>query len=191
MTASLHLVDATVYIDAEGVGIEQGNPGGTPRSAKLAKGYARLKFTPSKPGKIRLCAVLETGDDQVLTGALEIRVVPVKLGEVWETVYARRIKKVEGGWKDVSDDPVARAAGLNEIWDWVLNLFGRSSRTVNQVRQRVHRATGQGAQGVRHLRRRPSHARRLPRQQPGRPGPQARGLRGARRGCSRSPRARC
>ena len=126
-------VDATVYIDAEGAGIEQGNPGGTPRSLKLSGGYGRIKFTPTKPGKVKLCAVLETGDDQVLTYAIEIDVVAVKLGEIWPTVGGRRIKKVDGGWKDVSDEPVARTAGLGEIWEWITGLFGNRSRTINQT----------------------------------------------------------
>jgi len=126
-------VEATVYIDAEGVGIEQGGFGGTPRSVKLKDGYARVKFVPRRPGKIKLCAVLETGDDKVLTYAVEIRVVAVKVGDVWPTVGGRRLQKTRDGWKDISDQPVARAAGLAEAWEWLKSLFAGTSRTVNQA----------------------------------------------------------
>ena len=131
-------VDATIYIDAEAVGIEQQSVtrSGTPQSVRTNGGYARINFSPTKAGKIRLCAVIATGDDEVLSAAVEIEVVgPLKVGDRWETIGGRTIELTKDGPDEAEPRAVARAANLNQVWDWLVGLFSGSSRTVNAVQR--------------------------------------------------------
>ncbi len=90
---ALHFHEATVYTDADEVSYLKTPP-------KVTKnGRVQIALDPFKgPGKIRLCVVQETGGDEVLTGAVEITVVPrPKNGTVWETTSGRRLKITTDG----------------------------------------------------------------------------------------------
>ncbi len=90
---ALHFHEATVYIDADQVSYLKPAP-------KVTKnGRVQIALDPFKgPGKIRLCVVQATGGDEVLTGAVEITVVPrPKNGTVWETTSGRRLKITSDG----------------------------------------------------------------------------------------------
>jgi hypothetical protein len=92
-----------------------------------------------------VCAVLQTGDDQVLTHGMTIRVVDKPdRGSTWRTVSGRELRLNADGalWAsggDVTENPRARAAQTGVGWlDDLIGLFTGRSRTLNAV-------AGQGA----------------------------------------------
>ena len=133
-------VEATIFIDAEGVGIEQqqGTARGsaTPQRVTTRGGYARINFSPRRAGTIRLCAVIETGDDEVVSAGVAIDVVgPLKVGDRWETIGGRTLELRPGGPAEIEPPAVARAANLGQVWDWLVGLFSGRSRTVNAAQR--------------------------------------------------------
>ena len=125
---ALHFHEATVYIDADQVSYLKPAP-------KVTKnGRVQIALDPFKgPGKIRLCVVQATGGDEVLTGAVEITVVPrPKNGTVWETTSGRRLKITSDGATPAkaASRPAARASGLAEIWDLIVQVFSGRSRSI-------------------------------------------------------------
>jgi hypothetical protein len=130
-----HSVEATIYIDGEGAGITPSDTSFPRQSAQRViarKGYARLLLSPRKAGAIRLCAVYRTGDDQVLTAVTQIDVVgPLKVGDRWTTISGRQLEITKDGPVETTQAARARAAGLDQIWDFMVSLFGGASRSVS------------------------------------------------------------
>jgi len=125
---ALHFPEATVYVDADEVSYLK------PPPKKTTKGRVQIALDPLKgAGKIRLCVVQETGGGEVLTGAVEITVVPrPSNGTTWETTSGRRLTITKDGpvLAKASARPVARAAGLAEIWDLIVRVFSGTSRSI-------------------------------------------------------------
>ena len=137
-SAPAHAVEATIYIDGEETGMAVADRDYPTQSAQrvLAKqGYARLLLSPRKAGTIRLCAVYRTGDDQALTAATSIKVVgPLKVGDSWTTISGRKLNITKNGPVEETQPALtARASGLDEVWDFLVNLFSGTSRSVNQA----------------------------------------------------------
>lgn len=125
---ALHFPEATVYTDADAVSYLKTPP------KRTSNGRVQIALDPYKgAGKIRLCVVQTTGSDKVLTGAIEITVVkrPAN-GSIWETTSGRRLKITADGpvLAKPASRPVARSAGLAEIWDLIVGLFGGRSRSI-------------------------------------------------------------
>ena len=136
-----HAVEATLYLDGDDVGIAASDLAYPKQSAQRTKtrgGYARLLLTPRKAGVIRLCAIYRTDDDQALTAAVQIRVAaPLKTGDTWRTVSGREFDITKNGPKEklvkiaAAAPPRAHAAGLDEVWNWLVGLFGGTSASIN------------------------------------------------------------
>jgi Ca2+-binding RTX toxin-like protein len=129
LDAAFQFIEATVYTDADAVSYLKVPP-------KVTKdGRVQISVKPYKgPGKIRMCVVLETGDDEVATAAVEIDVVkrPAN-GTVWETTSGRRLQVTKDGvvLAKAASTPTARAAaGLGDIWDAIVALFSGRSRSI-------------------------------------------------------------
>lgn len=127
---ALQWPEATVFVDTDGVVAK----GYGPSKRQTANGRTVFSITPTKPGKIRICVVQDTGGDQVLSAGVEVEVVgPPPVGTVYETVSGRQIKLTKDG--PVPATPrVARAAqaGFFEtIWSNLVSLFSGRSRAVN------------------------------------------------------------
>lgn len=127
-------VNATLYIDGESAGIRPSSrdfPRQTAQRVETRKGYARLLLSPTKAGEIRICAVLQTGDDRALTAAVVIKVVMPVLGDTWETISGRRLKITRNGVREETQRARAQASGVNEIWDFLVMLFSGRSRSID------------------------------------------------------------
>lgn len=128
---AFQFVEATVYTDADEVSYSKIAP-------KVTKdGRVQISIQPFKgPGKIRMCVVLTTGDDEVVTGAVEIEVVkrPAN-GTVWETTSGRRLQITKDGvaLAKAARVPTARAASnpLGDLWDALVRALSGGSRSVN------------------------------------------------------------
>lgn len=128
---AFQFMEATVYTDADQVSYLKVPP-------KVTKdGRVQISIKPFKgPGKIRMCVVLETGDDEVVTAAVEIEVVkrPAN-GTVWETTSGRRLQVTKDGvaLAKAASAPAARAASnpLGDLWDAIVRAFSGGSRSVN------------------------------------------------------------
>ena len=128
---ALQWPEATVFVDTDGVVAK----GYGPTKRQTANGRTVFSIMPTRPGKIRICVVQDTGDDQVLSAGVEVEVVgPPPVGTVYETVSGRQIKLTKDGPVPVTAPRVARAAqaGFFEtIWSSIVSLFGDRSRAVN------------------------------------------------------------
>jgi hypothetical protein len=135
-SAPVHAVEATIYIDGEETGMAVSDvafPTQSPQRVVAKDGYVRLLLTPRKAGTIRLCAVYRTGDDQALTAATQIKVVgPLKIGDTWTTISGRKLSITKNGPVE-QVGTVASASGLDQVWDFLVNLFSGTSRSVNQA----------------------------------------------------------
>ena len=127
---AMHVVNATTFIDADGVGAANAPKG----PVKYANGQRNISFTPQKPGRIFVCTILETGDEQVLSHAFSIDVVKVGVGDRWTTAGGRVIRFEAGGrakWLSPQEaGQTARAADLGGFIEWLKSLFGGSSHAV-------------------------------------------------------------
>ena len=85
---AIHFPEATVYTDADQVSHLR------PPPKKTTNGRVQVALDPFKgAGKVTICVVQPTGGDEVLTGAVEIKVVPrPSNGTIWETTSGRRLK---------------------------------------------------------------------------------------------------
>ncbi len=131
--AALQFPDVTVFVDTDQVLARGYGPG----KVAMKKGRGTLTVAPTKPGKIRLCAVQETGGDQVLSWGAEIRVVAAPAnGQTYETISGRQLKMTPDGAAPVAATSRAafsyRKIGFFDgLWDAVVYLFGGRSKTVN------------------------------------------------------------
>ncbi len=122
------LPGAEVYVDADDVKPGRVDPGQVFRTDE--GGHVALKLTPTRPGTIRLCVLRRVGEEGVATWAAEIKVVNVKAGTIWKTILGRNIEVTETGRGRLVNEPSQRATGLAGLIEYIVSLFGNSSRTV-------------------------------------------------------------
>ncbi|MBJ7521412.1 MAG: hypothetical protein JHC84_17060 [Solirubrobacteraceae bacterium] len=127
---ALQWPEATVFVDSDGVV----GKGYGPAKRQTADGRTVFAISPTKPGKIRICVVQETGGDQVLSAGVEVEVVgPPPVGTVYETVSGRQLKLTKDGPVPVTPRAARAAQGgfFEGIWNSIVGLFSGRSRTVN------------------------------------------------------------
>jgi hypothetical protein len=126
------LPQAEVYVDADDVKPSQMRPGQAFLTDK--GGHASLFIRPTTPGKIRICVVQRVREEGLATWAAEIAVVRgPKTGKTWKTINGRYLQLTGQGNGKLVDAPKARAAGLAEIWQAIVDVFSGVSRTINKL----------------------------------------------------------
>lgn len=128
---ALQLVNATTFVDADGAGAAN-----APAKVTYANGRANVAFLPTKPGRVFLCTIMQTGDEQVLSHAFAIDVVKADKGTRWTTAGGR-ILDLQGDrakWLTPQEAGVtARAAGISEFFQAIGDFFRGTATAVAKV----------------------------------------------------------
>lgn len=158
---AMQFPEAKVFLDTDDVTTDAVKFGG--KDVKTTKdGHAVFSVRPQKPGFIRVCVVVETGADEVISTGFEIKVVgQPKTGTVYETQSGRRVKLTPDGpvaektATRSAQEPKAKKAFFAEIWAAIVRAFSGRSQTVNsqnsgggEVRVRTQAAAETARVGV-------------------------------------------